>query len=640
MILRRIILSFILAVNISVAYSQTSYVDSLEYLVNSPIPDTVKIWALNELSREHIYSLPDKAASLANDALKLSKEIGYKRGEAYSYRVLASINGGRDYLAYTQFLQNATRIFIELQDSIGLGNCYITEGVEYGRQLNGKEAIVYYKKALPIFQKAKIENRIVVCLSNIGYEYLQLGMLGEAREYFIDAIAAIKSNKNSVIVMECYVNLGLVEYRMGNLDEAERNFKRVFALNDEMQSNASPGAFVEALIGQSLIHKSRNQLKEQYKMLLRARENAQKFHYLTHERDALFYLTEYYLNSRNYQQAGESLRAFKIADDSVTRQNTSNRASEIASVINSVKMESDFEHARDDLYKQGQLIEKQEKTLITAALIGILLFVLIVLLLIINRNRRVMNSTMAAHREAIDKKNIELEKLVRTKDKFFSVVAHDLRSPLNSLYGFSNLIVKHADLMSKEDIQKMGVQLQESVSNTLKMTDNLITWARSQMNEERTNPQVLDVRKGVKETFDIYKDAAIKKEIVLSKKVPEGMTVLADKDHFLLILRNLVSNALKYTNAHGEICVEGFQKNGVSRIVVSDTGLGMDQDALNGLFSLEGTVSQPGTAGERGTGLGLLMCKDFAERNGGTLLVESEINKGSKFIVSLPSPST
>ncbi len=637
MITRQITLTFLVAINISAVYSQNNYVDSLENLVGSKTPDTVKVWALNELSREHIYSAPEKAAKLANDAMAFSKEIGYKRGEAYSHRVLASLHSGRDYLAYTNNLQAATRLFMELKDSIGLANCYITEAVEYGRQFNSQQAIVYYEKALPIFRKAKIDNRIAVCLSNLGFEYLQIGMLHEARKSFIEAIAVNKSTKNSAINMDSYVNLGLVEYRLGNLDMAEECFSKVFSLNEEMKTNASPGAFVEALIGQSLIHKLRGQNDKQKKLLLAARENARKFGYLNHERDALFYLSEAYLKAGNNSQAFEALKSFKIADDSINRQNLENKASEIASVINSVKLETDFEHARDDLAKQGQVIEQQEKTLITAALIGILLFVMIILLLIINRNRKMMNRTMTAHREAIDKKNSELEKLVKTKDKFFSVVAHDLRSPLNSLYGFSNLIVKHSEHMSKEDIQKMGRKLRESVENTLKMTENLITWARTQMYEEQTHPESIELRSIIEETFDISRDGAQKKGITLNGMVNDGMKVYADRNHFSLILRNLISNAIKYTDSGGEICVDAFQENGRITIVVKDTGLGMDEEVLRQLFTLERTVSQPGTAGERGTGLGLLMCKEFAERNGGTLQVESKKNTGSSFMVSLPS---
>ncbi|MEQ8424786.1 MAG: HAMP domain-containing sensor histidine kinase, partial [Cyclobacteriaceae bacterium] len=274
---------------------------------------------------------------------------------------------------------------------------------------------------------------------------------------------------------------------------------------------------------------------------------------------------------------------------------------------------------------------------VAMALLGVLFFVLLVLLYLINRNRTNMNNALTAHRLAIDNKNMELEKLNQTKDKFFSVVAHDMRSPMNSLFGFSKLLAKHADSMSKEEIKKMGEQLSESVSNTLKMTENLITWARSQMMLEQTNPEMISVSDAVNETIKVFLESAEKKGVSLNKAEMNGEHVYADKNHFLLILRNLISNAIKYTTSGDSICVSASQENGNTKIVVEDTGMGIEDDVKARLFSLEGTVSQVGTSGERGTGLGLVMCKDFAERNNGSIRVQSERRKGTSFVVLLPS---
>jgi len=248
-----------------------------------------------------------------------------------------------------------------------------------------------------------------------------------------------------------------------------------------------------------------------------------------------------------------------------------------------------------------------------------------------------MNRTLAAHREAIDGKNIELERLNQTKDKFFSVVAHDLRSPLNSLFGFSNLLVRHAESMSKEEIQTMGAQLRESVANALKMTENLITWARSQMYEEQTNPEIIDVRTLIDETLKVSTEEAAKKGIVLQHETREQANIYADRNHVLLMLRNIINNAIKYTAPGDKISVTAVEENGQTKITIDDTGVGMPDDVREKLFSLEGAVSREGTSGERGTGLGLLLVKSFVEKNNGSLSVSSIKNKGSQFVVLLPS---
>lgn len=638
MSLKSAIIAFLLSSAILPSYGQSVYVDSLENLLKSPIHDTVKVWALNELSREQVYGSPDKSFQLANEALTLATKIGYKRGQAYSYRVLASISATSDrYLSYSQFLQKAIKLFLELQDSVGLGNCYITEAVVYDRQLNFEQSINSYLKALPIFRNAKMQERIAVCLNNLGFVYYRMEQFEKARESLSESITINEAINNTPVLLDSYNNLGLVLFQLGKLKEADEYFEKVFTLNNELKDNSNPEAFVETLIGRSQIYKAQGKLKEEKELLIQARAHAEKFKYLELMKEAYLRLSEHYLITQEYGKVKESLGKFRIVDDSIAQQRRRNEAAIIASVINSVKLESDFENARDNLEKKEIVIAQQNKTLIAVTLVGILFFILLILLILSNRSRRRMNRALAAHREAIDIKNIELEKLNQTKDKFFSVVAHDLRSPLNSLFGFSNLLVKHAEHMSKEEIQTMGAQLRESVSNTLKMTENLITWARSQMLEEQTHPEILDVKKSIIETFNVFHEQADKKGIKLNDEGVEESKVYADRNHFSLILRNIVNNSIKYTKSGDSITIKSTQTNGHTKIVVEDTGLGMDEDVMEKLFSLEGTVSQVGTSGEKGTGLGLVMCKDFVERNKGSISVSSEKSKGTRFEISLPA---
>ncbi|MFZ1808486.1 MAG: tetratricopeptide repeat-containing sensor histidine kinase [Cyclobacteriaceae bacterium] len=623
------------------SFSQSNYADSLENLLKTPIHDTVKVWALNELSREQIYGSPDKSFKLANEALKLAGKIGYQRGEAYSYRVLASISGTNDrYLSYSEYLEKAIKLFIALEDSVGLGNCYITEAVVYDRQLNFESSVGSYLKAIHIFRNANIPERVAVCLNNLGFVYYQMEQFEDARESLVEAIVINESVNNTSTLINSYSNLGLVLSQLGDWNEAEKYFEKVLQLHEELKDNSNPEAFVETLIGKSQIHKARNQFKEEKKLLDEAKKYSEQFNYMELRKQTYLRLSEYYLRIRNFEKTSEALNELVIIDDSITRQRRKNEASIIASVVNSAKLESDFENAQDNIEKQELVIAQQERTLIAVALVGVLFFILLILLILSNRSRRRMNNTLAAHREAIDNKNIELEQLNQTKDKFFSVVAHDLRSPLNSLFGFTNLLVKHAEAMSKEDIQKMGSQLRESVANTLKMTENLITWARSQMQEEQTNPEVIDVKTAIDETFKISLEDATKKGIVLLRNTDEQANVYADKNHLLLMLRNIINNAIKYTKSGDRILVSAVEENGQTKITIEDTGVGMEDGVREKLFSLEGAVSREGTSGERGTGLGLLLVKSFVEKNGGSLSVSSVKNEGSQFVVLLPSSSS
>lgn len=621
------------------SFGQSPYIDSLKTLLNTvTIHDTVRVWALNELSREQVYGAPDKALRLVSQALELARKTGYQRGEAYSYRVLASISATSDrYSSYSEYLQKAIRLFINLEDSVGLANCYITEAVVYNRQFNFENSIHSYLKALPIFRKANMQERIALCLSNMGFVYYQMEKFEEAKESLVEAISINESRKNLTALINSYNNLGLVLLRLGSLNEAEKYFEKVLRLHEELKDNSNPEAFVETLIGKAQIYKFRGRFKEEKKLLDEAKIYSKKFNYLRLLKQTNLQLTDYYLRAGEYDKMQQVLVEFTIIDDSITKHYRRNEATIIASVISATKLESDFENAQESIAKQGLVIAQQRRTLIAAILVSTLFFVLLILLIHSNRTRRRLNRTLAAHREAIDNKNIELERVNQTKDKFFSVVAHDLRSPLNSLFGFSNLLVKHAESMSKEEIQTMGAKLRESVSDTLKMTENLITWARSQMHEEQTRPEIIKVRSVIDETFRMAKEDASKKGIMLKNNTDAQANVYSDRNHLLLILRNIINNAIKYTEADDEISVTTAEADGQTEIVVEDTGIGMDDEIKERLFSLEGTISQVGTSGERGTGLGLVLVKNFVERNNGSLSVSSEKNRGTKFVVILPS---
>ncbi len=635
---KRYIISLLLNCTAFALFAQSTYVDSLENLLKTPIPDTVKVWALNELSREYLYGAPEKSLAMATASQKLAHQIGYTRGEAYAYRVMATISATQDqYLTYSENLQMAIRLFITLKDSIGLGNCYITEAVVFDRQLKFEQAINSYSQALDIFRNAKMDERVAVCANNMGFVYYRMGRFEDARKILLEAVEINKSTNNASLLMGIYGNLGLVYSELGDTNSAFKYFENVLELHNELNENSNIEAYVETLIELSDIYYARNQLDRQKHYLDLARKTAEEFQYLELLKQANYNLTVFHLHTGDIKKAYQALKSFSIADDSLALQRTRNEAAIITSVIDAAKLETDFENAQDNISKQELVILQQERTLIAVAIIGALFLVLMVQLILVNRSRRAMNQAMAQHRKVIDAKNNELERLNQTKDKFFSVVAHDLRSPLNSLLGFSNLLVKHADSMSKEEIQKMGGQLRDAVGNTLKMTENLILWARSQMKDEKTKPEPVDVNSVLTETLKVFSETAAKKQIQLDNEVGEDAQVLVDRDHLLLILRNLINNAIKYTKIGGKICVKTERQNGSTHIIVEDTGLGMDEEALKKLFSLEGTISQVGTSGERGTGLGLMLCKEFVERNKGTLKVQSQKNVGSSFIVTLPT---
>lgn len=229
-----------------------------------------------------------------------------------------------------------------------------------------------------------------------------------------------------------------------------------------------------------------------------------------------------------------------------------------------------------------------------------------------------------------------LENLNSTKDKFFSIVAHDLKSPLISLKSFIDLLIHRADRFEKEEIIETGKQVLSSVDNTIKMTDNLITWARLQMNDFKSHFEKIYFREVVATILPVYKNVAEKKGITLSWSFEDNLTIYADKNQLEFIIRNLLNNAVKFTRRGGQVTLTARSlHHAVVQISVADNGIGISEEGKRKIFSVGTTQPIKGTAGELGTGLGLMLCYEFAKLNHGTIEVESEEGKGSTFHVRL-----
>jgi signal transduction histidine kinase len=232
----------------------------------------------------------------------------------------------------------------------------------------------------------------------------------------------------------------------------------------------------------------------------------------------------------------------------------------------------------------------------------------------------------------------QLRELNAAKDKFFSIIAHDLRSPFNSLIVGLDLLIQSYDTLS-EDKKKEYLEMMKKTSyNTLNLLNNLLTWSRSQIGCLACNPDIIHVRNIAEETLVLMNKNAMNKNIRLINRIEENTLVYADMNMITTVVRNLVSNAVKYTTDGGTIIISAKEIGDTWEISISDSGVGIKPEYMRKLFRIDFSHSTPGTAREQGTGLGLNLCKEFVERNSGKIGVESEVGKGSRFYFTLPKP--
>lgn len=232
--------------------------------------------------------------------------------------------------------------------------------------------------------------------------------------------------------------------------------------------------------------------------------------------------------------------------------------------------------------------------------------------------------------------SLKLNKMNAAKDKFFSIIAHDLRSPFNTILGFTNLLLESTRNFEIEKFENYLGIINSSTKNTLVLLDNLLDWASFQTGKIEFNPEKLIVSSLIKNSIENSNSAAKIKNISLNYNCESEIEVFADSNMLKSILRNLISNAIKFTNVGGEINLFAtIEKNHVE-ITVSDNGIGMNQETLSELFEISKKVSSVGTNNEKGSGLGLALCNDFVKKHQGEVYAKSTIGKGSDFIFTLP----
>jgi PAS domain S-box-containing protein len=264
---------------------------------------------------------------------------------------------------------------------------------------------------------------------------------------------------------------------------------------------------------------------------------------------------------------------------------------------------------------------------------------------IYDTDNRTIISTIAQGNDITERKKAEqqleeyaaeLKNLNATKDKFFGIIAHDLKNPFSSLLGASELLAKNTDNFDKEKIKYLSEILNDSAQSGYNLLENLLEWSKTQTGNISFKPVSLNIKEIAEKNLYSLKVSASNKSILLQSEIKEDLQVLADKYMLDTVLRNLLINAIKFTNKNGTVSLRAIRKDGQVTVIVKDTGIGIEEENIEKLFKIDTKFFNVGTANERGTGLGLLLCKEFVEKHGGKIWVESEFGAGSEFKFTIP----
>jgi signal transduction histidine kinase len=476
---------------------------------------------------------------------------------------------------------------LEAEATANLALLFIKQG-DYNK------ALQTHKEALFIRREIGDQKNEAQSLNDIGELYRLMKNDDKALANYLVALEIRQKLDDKAGIAETHNNIGSLYYEQKDFEKSIHHLK--------LGLEAAQDAQVQ------------EQLKKSYDLLSHCYKNTGDFQKALEFRDLYLAIVEFIQNEKNEQRIAETRNQYLI----------NKKQSEID------KLETIREKREKEIRDQKQFRN------FLFSIIGLgFVIVLLVLYLYIVKQRS--NKMLVVANRKVQQQNQTLQELNATKDKFFSIISHDLKGPLNSLTSFSSLLINHTDSLSKDEIKLLANDLDKSLKNLFALLDNLLEWSRSQTGNIEFRPEVFNITQLLEQNKALLALQAQNKKITLQQLCSQNFNVNAHKNSVTTVIRNLISNAIKFTPANGTIALNALQKNDKVVISVKDTGVGMDAEVIKKLFRIDSKHTTRGTADEKGTGLGLILCKDFIEKNSGEIWVESTPGKGSIFYFSLPA---
>lgn len=552
--------------------------------------------------------------SLYNNALKLAKEINDSVQIAYSYNNIGGIHRleGNNPLAL-EYVLRALKIFEKINHKEGIAFCTINIGLIYKNQENYPKALEYLNKTFKIRNDIGDKPGKALTLNLIAEVYSEMKQLDDALKYYKKAENEYQALKDNKGLSSVWSGIGRVYFVKGNLSKALNFLMRAFDIADKVKYIEGQ---VTNLNNLALIYAKLGSLGEAESKLKQAQEIASKM-------NAAYLLLECYRTwaqlselKKDYKNSLYYSRKYMTLKDSLMSQKNIAMVQTMESIYKAEKAEKENALLQKDI----EIAERQRDYFVVVTL-------LILLISVITYSRYITKKIA----------NEKLKELNAMKDTFFRILAHDLRIPFNIIFGYLGLLKENYDSLSEEEKLNYIDNMEKAAKQNYQLLENLLLWSRAQTGKLEIELIELDLQGIIMENFSILRSVADAKNVTLETSLSEGIKVLADENMLNTIFRNLIQNGIKFSNKGGKVFVSAQRENNFVKITIEDNGIGMDKETKDNLFELGNHKSRNGTLGESGTGIGLVLCKEFVEKLGGKIQVESEINKGSKFIVSLPN---
>jgi signal transduction histidine kinase len=585
-----------------------------------------EIWnAKGEL--EYVKKEYNQAISFYNQALKLAKENNQSILEADVF-----LNKGRsfqrkgDYDHALSLINQAQEIYQKEESKSGICEALMLSGKVLYSLTDYEQALLMYDRGIELGEEVGLEKEIEDACLAIAEVYLAQNKTRDAIGYLNDYLRFKQLRHDTVGLINAQIGLGKYYFQIKNYDKASLLFHEAKNLLSNRLDVSLEG---KMLLEMSKLYAAKEDPQQAKSYAQKALVIASTLDEKQMKADCYGVFSDLYEHLGDYRSSLFYKKKSSEINDSILNTNTLVALRNITVGEDSQERNRVIEELEQENLSLTQYWSKERSKgyILLVSTIFLFVFVLVLFLLFRAKNKA---------EKALKAKNIELEKLNATKDKFFSIIAHDLKSPFNSLLGFSEMLSLHAETRSYGDMMEQSKIIYNSTRKLYSLVDTLLQWSRTQLGTTEYRPDRMDVGIVTSNIVSILRINAEEKDIVISVDVDKGLLAWADKNLYSAVLRNLVSNAIKFSKVGSVIKVSASVNKQFIEISVSDSGVGITKENLQKIFNVDSNVSTKGTFNEKGTGLGLVLCKEFVEINKGTLRAESRLEKGSIFKFTIP----
>lgn len=518
-------------------------------------------------------------------------------------------------------------------DTANMSVAYINLSLSYISLRNFKKSLEYSLKALPYLEKINDYYNLWIVYANMAYYYEELKNYDEAVKFRKLAIDVAKKSNDEAEIAEAESGLAYTFCLMKNYSLALEYCGRAMKVAMKSKDRLFVSTVLETAAKIQVAVKN-------YDLAIKYANQINALNSSPNEKQSRVYsyeiLSDAYAGKGDYKKSLEYQKMFKAVYDSVFDKDISSQLIELQTKLETEQKEKENEMLKSQQTLKNEVIKKQYIFIGLSCAALIVLMVLSFFLIRSNNNRKKINLLLNEQKIEIEAYAGKMKELNATKDKFFSIIAHDLKNPFLAIMGISSILIEKYNALSETKRLDFLSKLLNTTKHSYSLLENLLQWSRAQMGNIKMHPEKIMLADFLHRSVNLLKNNAEAKHITITTKVNNECAIFADANMMDTILRNLLGNAIKFTNEHGLIEISAGENELDVTICVKDNGVGIKEEAQKILFTFGAGSTTAGTKNEKGSGLGLVLCKEFVEKQNGKLWLLSKPGEGSSFYFSVP----